>query len=513
MKNNKLLSLLSLVFISGVLLPPTYLYLSNVFPMVYASESIGYRFYHSLRILEGDFSVRLPQGHLINLLQKIKIFIAWFNLGNLSFQTPEILFKFSYYTIALNCTLLLIGSGLFFINNYKSILRMFIFYLIILLAIYGSRSGISAWVSPDYYATEIGLIALSFGLFFAGNKDQVLPSKLLGGIVFGAILATKINLVLIPISLLIICNIDKPKKIITILYLIVCYITLGLVTWAFILAAFYWPKPLEAINWFSWFYNFAKNPGGEVHFWENLFVLTPKLHQGADYTYFSITVAFFIICIINQIKNKTQRFSLLYSITIGILSIYLLIKRPAGTTLWEISLLLLVLSGCLLMKEIKTSKSLLLFLIWFFQLALKTPADCQYLIFNKELKNSSISIQNIHQKVLESSKILCFFPSNENTCGSIEEGILKGFSDFPSWQMTDGKRILLKYYPMLLFTQTLTEQSDSVNSIFYIASHLLPIDLLLCDLNNFHVSSEWNVKTFPWWEKKVFILNENNSKK
>lgn len=175
MRINKTLTVFSCIFIVGAFLPPIYLFCAGVFPMVYASESIGYRYFHCLRILEGDFSVRLPQGHLIGLWQKLIVYFQLKHPYNISNQLPESLQSFSYLTITFNCLLLVAGTVLFFIRNRGYPSRICIFYATLLLVIYGSRSGISAWITPDYYGTEIGLIALSFA-FFHRKKKLILIS-------------------------------------------------------------------------------------------------------------------------------------------------------------------------------------------------------------------------------------------------------------------------------------------------------------------------------------------------
>lgn len=289
---------------------------------------------------------------------------------------------------------------------------------------------------------------------------------------------------------------------------------IGLFFWVLVLSIYYWPNPFEALKWFDWFYGFATNPGGEQSFWENLLVFAPKISQGADYSYFITTVISFILCILSVIRIKNLKQLVLYSVLTGFSSIILLIQRLAGTTLWEVSVLLLVLSGILLMKADKGPlKIIILYLPWVFHLSLKLHEDCKKLNFSKELLNSSAEIISIHREVSsKNSGVLCLFSSNNNTCGSIEEGILKGFSEFPSWHITNGKKILKRYYPMLSFTQDLEKEGTKFCYILFITGNIQEKQKLLDELRNFNIQKNWHLKTFPWWIRDIFLLEKSEKK-
>src|SRR5688572_15508180 len=170
----------------------------GVSPVAVVTESLGYRYFNSLRLLEGERGlIFIVQGQTPGLVQHA-INLALSGIG-IPIEVLRLrLDLFAYIFSFLNAALM---AGIVCAALLGGVLRSTDKLLIVTSVLAGgfvSRSAISASMTPDYYAVESTLSTLGLWLFLrqirAPAQTVSLPTIVWFGILAGLMAGTKINL-------------------------------------------------------------------------------------------------------------------------------------------------------------------------------------------------------------------------------------------------------------------------------------------------------------------------------
>lgn len=510
--------------------PPILIYFKHVSPLVYASESIGYRYFYSYRILNGDYeNTFLPQGHTLGLFQHAIVgamdaFCPTTRALRLQLDT------FAYATML--GAVILTGVALVWaiIRARLDCPSLLLIGVVLVASVYACRSGISNLIGADYYSYEVSFSILALALALPYSKNRALPctwgTTIFFGLILGSMLGVKPTLFAVGVLCYIAADYDGVG--ISILRLSIIVLIAG-ATWLGILILYYFPHPFYVTTWFKWFLAFSRHPGVEPAFWKSL--LSPGsqgANPGADYSYAGVTGLLWIAAMLGgllaSIRPKAICLRSLVvtgvAIVLGGIQMFVLVMRPAGTTLWEIHLYCLCSATVVLSVIPKDFARTILIFFWsavlFGFCALEAPSRLAELLSWRRLANSTASVWKAHECLSEiRGPVELIFPNNDYTCGSVEEAILKGFSDLPSWNITVGAALLKVVAPQYHYRQN--APLPGANAYFWIDSDEVKLPpQIAASLQKLMIEQPgtmmtWETNTFPWWRRRIHIFSVTSS--
>ena len=145
-------------------------------------------------------------------------------------------------------------------------------------------------------------------------------------------------------------------------------------------------------------------------------------------------------------------------ISLAALQIFISLKtRAAGTTIFE-TFCMLTAFTMMIIGTIKTKDIFLVRVKWCFIGSCVIVGGTfitknQIQQFNPiEKIDQNNLFWEIHKDIISYRKpIIMVIPDNSFTVGSVEELLLKGFSDFPTWNISRGQELLNHFAPMMKF--------------------------------------------------------------
>ena len=437
-----------------------------------AAESIGYRYFHSFRILHGDEGViweaqgqtlgvlanlingLLDLAHCSDLQQRI----AWFGFGTLALNTAifgVVIITFCRQPVVTWADRLLVGA-------------------IGLYGVYGSRWGMASSWLPDYYTLETtaSVAALALFIVYLRTPDVRLTIRrvLWLGVLAGAMVGIKITLLpaaLLPVVVLWGRELNRPARWVPAL---LAWGVATALTLAAVVAVYYrfdFPQLFSALQ--AW-RTFVSNPGAEPGFVDSLLGAAvggrfPQMHH----LFFWFTIALWLVALGSlgvrlaaPHSGKVPDLLLgVYVIATTALHLLGLYRRPAETTLFECGLFLAAGAAALLavlpaagwFRRTVIGWTALLG-VWTVTSAVRClPTPTTLTI----LRTTGDHAWEIHRWLDRTeAPIIVYLPDNRYVAGTVEEALLKGFSDTPTWQITRGYDLLEKVAPRRQFVQQLT---------------------------------------------------------
>jgi hypothetical protein len=432
-------------------LPLVFLWLSN---HDFLGESLAYRYFASMRILNGDAEgIWLPQGYLINIVQHV---IVFFTKNHLNFNSEALRQNFNIFGYATNVVIVffaaLISAYAFFSKKLDSIDRTaFVFTL--LIPVYGFLGqGIYYSILPDYYHLNIVLVSLTVLIFFVEFKNQKhieYKRAFLLGLFVGLCTSNKITMLLISSAVFIPSltqenqwNFKRASLVfgIAILGVItsftVVFLIFYLFDWHLLVQALYNIQSFSTQSWIQ----------------PNFTNLVESLLLAKGYLYAIVLFIFIASLAISQ-NYKTTHCSLKLLqigvlITIGLFQLWFVWRRPAETTFFESIVSINALTLMLITIFFKTSLARL-FLIGMGLTNLLFSINGviqQYQGILERSENARLGWQEFRKIEKMKHKVIVIVPDNEYFFREADpfETLLKGVVDFPTWNIAAGKIYLEK---------------------------------------------------------------------
>lgn len=507
-------------------LPPLIMLAFGVSPVAVVTESLGYRYFNSLRLLEGERGlIFIVQGQTPGLVQHA-INLALSGIG-IPIEVLRLrLDLFAYIFSFLNAALM---AGIVCAALLGGVLRSTDKLLIVTSVLAGgfvSRSAISASMTPDYYAVESTLSTLGLWLFLRQIRAPAQTVSLLTivwfGVLAGLMAGTKINLFWIGLVAALPALLSPPFSPVRVGVRTVLLGVIAIAVFMLVTLAFYLFDVRIMPEFLARWLEFVRNPGSEERFWTTLFFPGgPGANPGADYGYARVLFlawigALFGAAIAELRRPAPRREALLIVAAVALLGLWQvigLVVRPAGTTLFEIGLFA-VASGAVVIALVADTRvrrwlALAFAGVVLVQTAVSGFLNVPVLIPGPTLRQSSEAVWDVHTWLRTRDRdVLVFLPDNRYAGGTVEEALLKGMSDLPTWNITAGKGLLERLAPRFAFSQSLSDVPPGTAVMWLdspdapdLAQETPALQRLLADPTT--RCRQWALDTYPWWRHVV----------
>jgi MFS family permease len=399
----------------------------------FANESLAYRFFYSIRLhAEADTTAWLPQGQLISSLQHL---MTW-RLPELTPQTFRSLANaFSVWTMAAILAVSVAGLSIAALAQAVTWRDRCVLSIVAIAPIYALPSALT-WIWPDYIALNFALVILcvaSLQYEWHSNEEQILVRSVLYGVLAGTIAANKISMVAVAFPLI---GLVLAKR--TTVWEFIARLMLMGSAAAAMLVFWYIAAGMFRIDWLinvmpKWF-AFISNPGGD-----NGFNVIPYLRTGYGITVLWLAVAFvFLATGKRDLRPAAVGAAAFISALLCVVSIW---KRPAGTTVGDSAAIFLALGAMLF--SISCRSKLLNFAVVIGAISLLSAGvvSGQYSFVQHQIAGSKLGgveqwdfFERVRTQA-DGRPIIYFVPDNYYQHNDVFLMLLKGSTDFPTWNM------------------------------------------------------------------------------
>lgn len=447
--------------------------------LAYANESLAYRYFTTYRLMSGEQGLLwLPQGFFTLALQKIILLVQnHFIVPYASFRSS--LEWFGIFTNTIQSLLALIVLAIIFTDSHLKLFFKWLPLIFFILMLYGTNNnGMYYNILPDYYQLDVALMAACLGSYFyiAFRNSSEISHAAVGciGILTGLAIVNKLSLLfpfLAPISLLTIKQIAKPKKLGTVLLVYTSTVIIGII----LPLLFLYLKNHKGIALdFAGWVKFVRSPGSENSFLGNLRTIYTS---GSNYVVFTLTYICVWFCVFITVIRKHSMHSLPFLNCIILLSITLLSfiiplkARAAGTTNFEtfgsISALTMMSFSLIPTSSIIYQRKYLIVIFWL--LLLHPIMNLKQLGYDAlgSKKRADIAWSAHNALLASGGNAIMILPNNSYGIGSVEELLLKGLSEFPTWYITTGKETLKQFANNLSFYTDYNKEDLRLSSFNY----------------------------------------------
>lgn len=432
-----------------------------------AGESAAYRFFLVDRFSYGDKGeLYLPQGYLTSLAHAL-VYALVVPSGNISGQLREIVNLWGHvYTFGV-C--LLVAAAVIYAlvrTNLPPLAKAGV-----IVAALGSqfctvKAGFYYSYLPDYYLMNMALAPIITLAFLLVRWRTTAPSRLVTGMVLGALVgltaANKISilpLATVPVILFVARDLRQPIRALIGAVVSGCAAVAVFVLVHVLLYRFNFDM-LRRV--FPQWLNLIFKPGGEAGFWEQ-FVRDYLYEFNYLYIYLLLFAAVLVAAVV-LVRQSIQRTNSLASwlayfaiLGVALFSLYAIVKRPAGTTAFEGSTIAFALIGCLIGMEARDRVQAIggwLLVGAIALLAVATFPVRHHLLTLGDTLPRADAIWALHANIMATGRpALVVIPDNSYGFGSVEEGLMKGFSAYPSWVIREGRQGLDRYAPGMQFRE------------------------------------------------------------
>jgi hypothetical protein len=431
------------------------------------NESIAYRYFYAFRMLAGEHNPNLwlPQGFVTTSIQKLIIIIEDFFFSPVQ-QLNLSLEIFGYLTYIGHAFL---AALLLFCVIFDDRLKIYQQAFIVLgLFIPIFCTNFINILIPDYYSLDTILIAGFIYYFFiiASRNNQEISLQLIAIIAFisGISVANKISLVFIVASLIILLTVRFFKERKKYLHIILISLPFFLLGWILPWLISHNPNYglHNILDYFKLLIAFIKNAPQEYSFidgFEHILISYP-VYLWLTGLYISFGIFAFVF-VLRKFSFRSEEFVLILGLFIlSIIQVFLSLRtRPADSTIYEafsiLTAIVMMIAGFLKINEFWINRLMRLLLIScsiLFCVSLFFGIENVININGKKIEDAQQSWIIHNFSLSQNRQIIVVVPDNSYFYGGgIEELLLKGFSDFPTWNITVGRKLLEEFSPNFEF--------------------------------------------------------------
>lgn len=451
------------------------LLLRGISPVAFAAESVAYRYFHSFRLVRRDPSVIWEaQGQTLGVVHELfQKLLDWLGIASLRARMDF----FSYGTLALNS--LLFGIAIFGVA--RALPAGWRPRLLLagasLFGVYGCWWGVFSGRLPDYYTCEVTATTACLGLFLVGlhrpEADPTVARVLFLGALGGALLGLKVTLLptaLLPVWPYLLRGHLPWSRLVAWAGL---WLATVLATAGIVLSAYYLFDFAHLTRAFHAWRSFVSAPGAEPGFlWSLLHPFAPGANPWADHRYLPVVATLWVLAVAaagtalwtDSVRRRERAVFVLYVLVCSALHVWAVLKRPAETTLFESALFLVVAAAALLATlparaafQRATALALIVIAGWTAVSGLTHLPSTRTIAAMQE---TSRNAWELHAWLnAQARPITILMPDNRYVSGSVEETLLKGFSDVPTWNITIGRAALEAVAP----GRTFVSQADTLS--------------------------------------------------
>lgn len=453
----------------------------------------------------------LPQGQTLGLFHHLVVFVL--RLSAVNGPVP-LRHWFDVFAFSTNVFIaLILGIALWLVRRRERLIWPAIASL--LFIIFADRSGIFFAIDPDYLGLELAAIFLVAGLAARWKESKPLRRcwAMAGlGMLAGAMAGVKFPLgaatLLVATPLWFSPEIGSRQRVAEALL----FCSVAVVTLFTVLLSYYLGDAAMVVKHFHLLAEFIQLAGPETKFWPSLFTpSSPAANPGADYGYARIVVLGWIGVVFAAIQayrgSRNRRLLVVATTAVTLAGCHLwgLATRPAGTTLWEVSLFLLVSSICVLSElpeglfSRRVYTAVVLILVG--STAVLGPPRLAQMLPLSRLQVVSESIWDSHRELTESrpSPIFLFLDGN-HAANTVGEAIMKACVDFPEGRLGKGRAALATLGGnMQICTAIGQVPLESSVLLVEIPGEKFP------ELEASRSVKRWDVTVYPWWPRSIAL--------
>jgi hypothetical protein len=430
-----------------------------------AHESLAYRYFFPYRLASGEqAALWTPQGWTTAILQRVIFLIEGF------FVSPESALResmelFGALTTAVQAVLGLALLGVAFWDRALDWIQKASVAMALLIPVYCTANvGWQYWMLPDYYQLNVVLLA---GLAYASFKSDCLVDgkswitrAILLGTFLGVVVANKVSLAIACMVPLIPVVIGRGSWRRTALVLVISgasAIGAVLATWLLMYA----PRWSTISRGLELWFQYAQAPGGDVH-WSTDFVqqsLRPYNYDVMALLYVAVWLGVAVL-LWSSLGWRSRWLGVSAAlILLAAVAPLPVLVRLSGTTLYEIFLTLTTVTavqlGLLghLDKVGRAGRRVLALAVLAFFVAcgiqpIRTFANWRPWIEHvKQSRNRAELVWSLQRAMQAPQRPIIFItPNNDYRFATVEEALLRGFSDFPTWSISTGQQGIDRIY-------------------------------------------------------------------
>ena len=445
------------------------------------NESLAYRFFYSYRILHGEGgNIVLAQGYPLSALQNLILILSG-QLESDAMSLRSAFNSFTNLTIAFNTSLLIASFTLSAIVPQVKWTDRILLLIVGLGPMYStSGQGFRHSLWPDYYQLNVAIAALALSLFQVVwrhpdlRKSDVLA--LVAGIFVGLATANKITVGVlgIPFLLLMVLKpgndliIDAKKSLLTALG-----IGLGCALPVLSFYRFDFSAVSEA---FVMWLKFIRNPGGDEGFYAQVKIYLIDNNLWLFFGLFALALALSSKDMLTRKKTLTNLIGVT-SAVLGATLIYSIIKRPAGTSIFEAAVFVGCL-GAILLTMLPISRTNSITTVAFglaisYSTVFLFPWNSHTAMILNSKHHADLRWEafNLVKEKAKGRPVVFFIPDNRYQAQDIFITLLKGMADFPSWHVSDKGRPTLEYFiPNLQYRSVYVPNKEAIpkHNVIYI---------------------------------------------
>ena len=473
--NNGMRYLILGLTISACFIPIILFYINSDSFVISHNESLAYMYFYSYRMIHGEINkfLLLPHSFITTSIQKLIIIIQSLIISpqtnlRLSLELFSYLTNFVHGCIA---ALLLFFT---FRDNKLEKTQKALIVLGLFIPIYGtSPTYRSYYTEPTYYSLDIVISAffIYFFYFFSIRTNQQITLQMIGRIAFlsGLFVSNKISLIFLAASLpvlLIIRFLKKPPFLLRIcLIYILAFIFGMLLSWSISQYPNYgaWNINEYLKLWLEFVRN-APQEGGFIVSFLNSIRNNPQYYSFL--IIYGLFLALFLVYLLWHYSFRSQEFLIVGGLIIlaGLELFIALRTRAAATTIFEsfiilTSLTMMIIGFISAETRWLISSKFIFIAICFVVMMSNVLKDIPTFIGDNGIQYDSQIVWEVHDHALSYNRpIIVVIPDNSYTFGSVEELLLKGFTDFPTWNITAGKDLLYT------FSKDISFRSDYIDN-------------------------------------------------
>lgn len=419
----------------------------------YANESIAYRWGHSSRVAFGDIPPILPQGFTVFAAQQWIVKLVEF-LQPLSAATlRDNLQLFSWATFFFFIALFLLTLVSAWRQRTLGGDGVFLAYLPLLVSFYGTGFlGLYYCLLPDYYHLNV-ILGCAYVLFLFRLVPALTPLAPFPfvhlaalGVILGLGVANKVTWVVPGAFALGFAALAGPMQFLKILGRCAVLGGAAALTGALVLLAYYRFNAAQALQGINEWLGFMKGQEGSIKLWSPAFFST--LQQYNFDVLFPLEAATLLAGLIFVRGWRLRIAVVLTMLSMGLL-LWMVTRRPASTSLWDLNILMTALSAIALLLIQRVGVRRGVCAIWVVTLAalmIRHPPSAA----SVSIRAAELATQNRFEVFSELNRFagkrpqLVLLLNNEYGYGGVHELLLKAASDFPTWNVSQGRTWLLR---------------------------------------------------------------------
>jgi hypothetical protein len=423
------------------------------------NESVAYRYFLSERLVEGDNTAWIWNGQLTTAIQNVIFFLINRYLEPTDLQGRLQLFSF----LTLGCYAVLM-AGLFFVAGQNQKIKWIdrlLLAIVGLAPLYATKSqGFYYFLLPDYITLDVILAAGAVFLFQRECRLQppdgsLSKVALLSG--YGGLIAANKLFMAVPAVFLVGPSLlAHPHKISDTALRLIVAVASGLFVFLGVLLFFFLFDISGLQHMLPAWIRALRFPNGETNFW------TEQWAGIMDAYWFiaALWIGATAVAIIHLIKDGTWRDGIVMICNIfgAMAALYILLKRPATTTAFEVSVLLVTFTAILLSSISQTkfytgiSLAAIAGLILYAGITFPIAAHRDWVAPSSDRARVRWQLHDEVIRMATGRKIITVIPGNEYHYDGVQELLLKGAADFGTWNISSsGQKIIDRYAPGMTF--------------------------------------------------------------